>query len=603
LFANYYSSDTPNEHGIVNPGWLFSSNYAVGYQPATGAAYLHLTNVPGTVGGGGAIAEIKGPAGENLRYVFVNKGTTASPNWYLMQWNSSLVIPQQSGLTQTTIEANVPITPGPSGSNTIWNGTAWVNAAAAAVQRVTSMGQPSFDWNVTSPIQFTNTPTVAAASLKNGILWGWNASYPSSALTGAGWPTGTSAIQYDYQDNVTIWAISLKPGSVGQLIYIKTIQTDDPATNTNLLIEHASADEGTDGYFAAIRVPDMSFEIFNMRTGNLIGITDAQADSISPYGYYTWPSLISLTQTKIAYGMLYTGGYSGSVSAYYLNNASLAWRYEVIPPGTAGVLKSSPGMFGLLAAGVLYVGCHEHSALTPLEAGNNINALNATTGKLIWSQSGWAYPLSFNVADGVMTYWNNYDGQVYAIGQGPTQLTVTAPQTATSVGTPVVIRGAVMDISAGTQQTQQKLDFPNGVPAVSDNSMSQMMEYVYMQKSAPTNATGVPVSLYVVDANNNYRSIGTATSDASGMFTLSWAPDIPGSYTVIASYTGSQAYYGSYAETSFVATLAPTSAPTSVVQNVSSDTTQMYVIGIGVAIIIAIAIVGVLIMLSLRKRP
>jgi H+/gluconate symporter-like permease len=87
------------------------------------------------------------------------------------------------------------------------------------------------------------------------------------------------------------------------------------------------------------------------------------------------------------------------------------------------------------------------------------------------------------------------------------------------------------------------------------------------------------------------------------MFTLAWAPDIPGSYTVIASFAGSKSYYGSYAETSFVATSPPTSAPTAVVQTVSSDTTQMYVIGIGVAIIIAIAIVGAIIMMTLRKRP
>ena len=87
-----------------------------------------------------------------------------------------------------------------------------------------------------------------------------------------------------------------------------------------------------------------------------------------------------------------------------------------------------------------------------------------------------------------------------------------------------------MDISAGTKQNEQAADFPNGVPCVSDASQSAWMEYVYMQKPEPTNVTGVPVTLSVIDSNGNYRPIGTATSDSSGMFTYTWAPDIPGSY-------------------------------------------------------------------------
>ena len=42
-------------------------------------------------------------------------------------------------------------------------------------------------------------------------------------------------------------------------------------------------------------------------------------------------------------------------------------------------------------------------------------------------------------------------------------------------GQSVVIRGTVMDISAGTKQNEQASDFPNGVPVCSDASMSQWM--------------------------------------------------------------------------------------------------------------------------------
>jgi hypothetical protein len=128
------------------------------------------------------------------------------------------------------------------------------------------------------------------------------------------------------------------------------------------------------------------------------------------------------------------------------------------------------------------------------------------------------------------------------------------------------------------------------------------MAYVYMQKPRPTNATGVPVSIDVIDSNGNYRNIGTTTSDASGMFTLTWMPDIPGNYTVIATFAGSDSYWGSSSETSFVTTAAPaaTAAPTPTPTSVA----DMYFVPAVAAIIIVIIIVGaVLALLMLRKRP
>ena len=58
--------------------------------------------------------------------------------------------------------------------------------------------------------------------------------------------------------------------------------------------------------------------------------------------------------------------------------------------------------------------------------------------------------------------------------------------------------------------------FPNGVAVASDASMKDWMGYVYQQKPLPTNFTGVEVTLSVVDANGNYRTIGTATTDVTG---------------------------------------------------------------------------------------
>ena len=65
-----------------------------------------------------------------------------------------------------------------------------------------------------------------------------------------------------------------------------------------------------------------------------------------------------------------------------------------------------------------------------------------------------------------------------------------------------------------------------------------------------------------IDANGNYRVIGTTTTNAQGTFGFNWTPDIPGAYTVTATFAGTGAYYGSSATAYFDATLPSTPAPT-----------------------------------------
>jgi hypothetical protein len=162
--------------------------------------------------------------------------------------------------------------------------------------------------------------------------------------------------------------------------------------------------------------------------------------------------------------------------------------------------------------------------------------------------------------------------------------------TAITTGNSLVIRGTVTDQSSGAK----------GTPAISDDSMSAWMEYVYMQKPAPTNATGVGVLIDVIDANDNYRNIGEVTSDANGFYSFAWKPDISGKYTVIARFAGSESYFASSAETAFVvdetpeATPEPTQAPASIA--------DQYFMPLSIGMIAAIAIVGALILLMLRKR-
>ena len=123
-------------------------------------------------------------------------------------------------------------------------------------------------------------------------------------------------------------------------------------------------------------------------------------------------------------------------------------------------------------------------------------AINATTGQEIYTLAAYTAEfgtMAYAISDGYATFFNGYDQQVYVIGRGPSQTTVNAPNADITYGQGVTINGKVTDISAGTLQTEQKADFPNGVPVSSDASMKDWMGYVYQQQAMPTNFTGVTV--------------------------------------------------------------------------------------------------------------
>ncbi len=224
-----------------------------------------------------------------------------------------------------------------------------------------------------------------------------------------------------------------------------------------------------------------------------------------------------------------------------------------------------------------------------------------TNGELVWKILAFDVTNPAATAYGVMTTLNAYDNQIYAYSKGPSALTVDAPMSSFELGKSVVIRGTITDISAGTKQDAQAANFPNGVPCVSDESMSPWMEYVYMQQPKPTNATGVQVKLAVVDANGNYRAIGTTTSDTNGVFSYTWTPDIEGTYNVIAAFDGTESYWPSSAETSFV--VDPTAPTPSTATVTTQAPIEMYIIGAVIAIIAAIAIGFAVTIVTLKKRP
>ena len=569
-FGYYYDLDDMNNHGIATPGWLFSNNFAASIHPRYGTVgAINLTNTPSGY-------EVRAQKGEHIRVQVDNDG-------YMYQWNSSKVFTSaQFG----KIPANYPIIPGPSGSNNNWNGSHWVTSSVRSSQGYASTSQPAFDWNVSTPWSVGMSSITVREIVLGEYVFGSNGSHP----------VGTGGPRFDYPSPLTIWAASLRPGSEGQLMYMKNIDTiPTPPDGGEIMMELAG-----EGVAVFVKLFERQWIGYDTQTGNKLWETDPPEAEFNPFGYYSFPSLIHTESETIADGKLFTGGYTGAVHCYDLYTGELLWRYEDYTGRT--VFPYFTLMLGPVADGKIFVGTHEHSADTPLFKGNKVRALNVTDGSEIWAMYGWAHPYTFAVADDTLIYWNNYDHQVYAVAKGPTTMTLQAPSAAISNGQSLVISGTIMDISAGASQEEQSRRFPNGIPAVSEESMAKWMEYVYMQKARPMDTVGVPITLSVVDSNGNYRDIGQTTSDADGFFAFNWMPDIDGQYTVYASFTGSEGYWPSHAVASFVVDpAAPTPPPTDAPLQSAAD---MYFVPAVAGIIVAIVIVGIMLaLLLIRKRP
>jgi hypothetical protein len=178
--------------------------------------------------------------------------------------------------------------------------------------------------------------------------------------------------------------------------------------------------------------------------------------------------------------------------------------------------------------------------------------------------------------------------------------TVTAPNVGVTTATPITITGTVTDLSAGSLQDAIAMNFPNGLPCVSDESMTPFMEAVYEQQPMPTNITGITVTLSVIDSNNNCYDIGTTTTDLSGTYGITWTPTIPGSYILYATFSGTDSYYGSTAQTYFYASEVPqaTAEPTPT----PASPADLYFLPMSIGTIVAIIVVGLVLFLMLRKR-
>ena len=342
-----------------------------------------------------------------------------------------------------------------------------------------------------------------------------------------------------------------------------------------------------------------------MSTGEQLWGPTASQPAFDYYGNPIYPYVTG----QVAYGKLYSSGFAGVLYAYDLTTGNVLWTY-----GNGGEGNSThaglntfygdyPTFINAVGNGVIYEVTTEHTITDPIYKGSLARAVNATDGTELWTLSDYTGEfgsMSYAIADGFNVMFNGYDDQLYTVGRGPSVTTVSVGPAASVLGGNVVITGTVMDTASGTTQDTQAANFPHGVPVSSDASMKDWMGYVYQQKPLPTNFTGVPVALYVVDANGNYRSIGSTTTDTNGAFSYTWKPDIPGDYKVYASFAGTQGYWPSTDTTAFnVVEANPTASPAPATAQSLAD--QYFVPAIA-GLFVFVAIMGIVIILVLRKR-
>ncbi|MDD3791871.1 MAG: PQQ-binding-like beta-propeller repeat protein [Candidatus Bathyarchaeota archaeon] len=543
-FGQVFWFDSYNYDGVFTYIWSVSGSTYTAYDPFTGNQQMQFTNVPSGV-------RTFGPNGEILIYIIDYN------NRWMALWNST-----DCGLQHAVIG-----TP---------DYGSWGNTAHG---RISDGSNPrSYSWNVTIPAGLQVSTSFRQPILK--VL-----------------PDRVVSMFFNHT-HVRVWGLSTEPGCQGQKLFDNIWRAPSSWAEGYVTQHYGTASNEVEGGFITLWIKEeMKHYGFSIETGKYLWTTESEHYS-NAYGWgnaeHTWYA---------AYGNLYSIGLGGDLYCYDGKTGATLWTYALDDLyGEPVTGQNWWGWITLIADGKVYVGTCEHSAENPLPRGAPQACINATDGAEIWRVNGMFRNTRWGgngvIGDSIIATMDTYDQRVYAIGKGPTQTTVSAPDLSVDFGKSVLIKGTVTDISPGTKEYALTSRFPSGVPAVADECMSEWMLYVYKQFEKPNDATGVPVDIYALDANNNYRFLGTAMSDSSGFYSLEWTPDIPGKYTVIATFAGSKAYYPSSAVNAFTVSEAqPTSEPEPTQPPSMAD---LYFLPMSIITLVVIIVIGAL--LLLRKR-
>jgi outer membrane protein assembly factor BamB len=537
-FGQLLRFDSLNQHGIIPYLWTTSLN---AYDPSSGEWLLGFANrTSGSM--------FQDENGNILSYIINHNQKT------MTLWNST-----------KALQAGQPIQTSGFGAG---NPDYW-----RPVYGYDNYSWPAgIEWNVTIANDYADSGGIRKISPEDRII-----------LT-----RGTLGANDTYPDGVEV--LAGYDMDTGQLLWHKYRTGEDAILGQQSVFGY----QIVPGAYVVQRQENMVVMAFDIRTGEKMWTSEPKEN---PWGSYF--TTIGDSSIQGAYGNVYITSYDGTMYCYKVETGELLWKTFIGSSGFETPYGTWP-LWGSLAVadGKVYAGTNEHSINQPMYRGEKLYCFDAYTGDILWS----VYGIMMNpmISDGYLLALNSYDMQVYTFGKGPSATTASVGRDYAVEGEKVVITGMVTDVSSGTEEYTQTARFPNGVPAVSDESMSQWMEYVYMQKPLPTNTTGVEVWIDVIDSNGNYRNIGTTTSDLSGFYSFTWEPDIPGDFKVIATFAGSESYWPSYSEAAFtVGELVVTPAPTPTPESVA----DMYFLPVSIGMIVAIVIVLVLlVILLLRKR-
>ncbi|PVX25174.1 MAG: hypothetical protein CW691_05365 [Candidatus Bathyarchaeum sp.] len=406
---------------------------------------------------------------------------------------------------------------------------------------------------------------------------------------------------------VSMWGLSLASGHEGDVLFENTWQA--PAYWDEGSVTVAGFGGGWmlwsgEDKVAVLWVKEIQeYYGFSLETGeNIWGPTEPQ--------YYLDAVDDTATASRAAaYGMFYSLSLGGIVYAYDIQTGDIEWTYEAEDPYQEFLFANNWwGKPVFVTDGKIYLGSLEHSPIDPKPRGAPFYCLDAYTGDLIWRADGLFRQTRWGgraiIGDSIIAAMDTYDQRLYAIGKGPSVITVEKTMTSTPLGSSVTVQGTVMDVSPGTEDMALTLRFPNGVPAVSDSDMSEWMLYVYKNFERPASATGVTVKIEAVDPNGNYQSLGTTTSDSYGNFAFAFCPETVGTHTIIATFDGSESYYGS-TSTTYLTVDEGAAASTPIEPDTETPTTEAPLISTEVAIIAAVAVacvIGVAAFWVIRKR-
>jgi hypothetical protein len=437
-----------------------------------------------------------------------------------------------------------------------------------------------------------NTPLAYGISSGSVYLWNMSKVVNNNWPTGIEWkkplptPLGANAISFFGASTDAIvttarnqfWGYSAKDGtSLWNLTLTYPVNANEAFCMQNL------------PYFVVLDPVASTFKCYSMVTGSLLWTSTSFSDS--PWAT-TWTTYWSTTND---YDNLYSMFPDGTVRAYSLTTGKELWRSKSIPSTEYNTNTVPTVNHMVMVGGNIYViaGYSSQYKINPIPRFAMLVCINATTGDITWTLNGGLRPSS--AANGYVIATGDFDGNLYCVGKGPTKTTVDAPLTSIPLGESIVIRGNVLDMSPAAQDYASQVMFPNGVPAVADEDMSEWMDYLYMQNATllnnPPKPKGVIVRLSVVDPNNNCYEIGTTTSDSSGLYKLTWKPEIEGEYTIYATFDGSGSYWGSYATTALSVSKPAATATPEPQQTPPDNTALLYVIlAVGIIAIIMSAI-------------